>query len=81
MAGIMLVVTPLLRLGFWFLCRRLGGYWMFVVVGVGRVARGTFGVWLFLPVGVMLLLWGVLFGLGVGLWGGSGVSGEVSGRC
>ena len=81
MAGIMLVVIRLLRLGFWFLCRRLGGYWMFVVVEAGRVVRGISEVWLFLPVGVMLLLWGVLYGLGVGLWDGGGVSGEVRGRC
>lgn len=81
MAGIMLVVIPLLRLGSWFLCRRLGEYWMFVVAGVREGERGIFGVWLFLRVGVMLLLWGVLFGLGVRLWGGGGVSGEVGGRC
>lgn len=81
MAGIMLVVIRLLRLEFWFLCRRPGGYWTFVVVGVGRVAGGIFGVWLCLRVGVMSLLWGVLFGLEEGLWDGGGVSGENEGRC
>ena len=73
----MLVVILLLRLGFWCRCLLREGFWMLVVVS--KEERRLFGVWLSLRVDVMLLLWGVLFGSGVGFRGGGGVSGETRG--